>query len=244
MESTANLQSHKALDAVWSFWNVQGVYSVENYRFYHYLHTISILFSVNGITSILFIGELFIVNSFKELLDNLTMSLCLLICGYKTGIILKMRRKIIQIRPILDQLDVRPSTKAQRSQMARVCGTCNRLAWIVFICYLVVNGLFGLMAALSGYQHLVFPVWLPYDWRVSAFRFWITWFYQCAAQFFFCIQQAANDVTGPIYLNVLDAHLRIVMQRVESISDDSGKSDLEMRKEFIEVIEDHRLIMK
>ncbi|XP_037924334.1 odorant receptor 7a-like [Hermetia illucens] len=130
-----------------------------------------------------------------------------------------MRREIIQIRPILEKLDNHSTTETQRSVMTT-------------------------MAALSGRQHLVYPVWLPYDWHVSPFRFWITWLYQCVAYFFLCFQQASNDVIGPIYLNVLDAHLRIIMQRVEDISNNSWKSDSDMRNEFVGIIEDHRLIMK
>ncbi|XP_037918685.1 odorant receptor 33a-like [Hermetia illucens] len=244
MGAIPNLQSYKALEVLWSFWKLQGVYSVEKYRFYQYIHAAIVLSSINGICSILFVGELFIVHSFKELLDNLSMSLCLLICGYKTIIILRTRLQIIQIRPILDQLDIRPSTEAQRSEMANVCTTCNRLTLIICFSYLLVNGLFGLMAALSGRQHLVFPVWLPYDWRVSAFRFWITWLYQNVAQFFFCVQQAANDATGPVYLNILNTHLRILMYRIESLCNDPEKSDLQKQKELIEAIEDHRLITK
>ncbi|CAD7086945.1 unnamed protein product [Hermetia illucens] len=244
MEGIPNLQSHKALEVLWSFWKLQGVYSVEKYRFYQYLHAAFVLSTINGICSILFVGELFIVNSFKELLANLTMSCCLLICGYKTVIILRNRHQIIQIRYILDQLDVRPSTEVQRAEMARVCTTCNWLALTICFSYLIVNALFGVMAALSGRQHLVFPVWLPYDWRVSAFRFWMTWMYQNISQFFFCVQQAANDATGPIYLNVLNTHLRIIMYRIEHICNDTEKSDLDKQKEFIEAIEDHRLIMK
>ncbi|CAD7093179.1 unnamed protein product [Hermetia illucens] len=155
-----------------------------------------------------------------------------------------MRREIIQIRPILEKLDNHSTTETQRSVMTTVFASSNRLVWTVFFCNLMVNGLFAQMAALSGRQHLVYPVWLPYDWHVSPFRFWITWLYQCVAYFFLCFQQASNDVIGPIYLNVLDAHLRIIMQRVEDISNNSWKSDSDMRNEFVGIIEDHRLIMK
>ncbi|XP_037916218.1 odorant receptor 33a-like isoform X8 [Hermetia illucens] len=212
MNTMERIYSYEAFRIFWIGWKLQGIYTVENYRF-------------------------------KDLLSNLTMGLCLIICGYKYIIFMMMRRHLVRIRDIWERLDVRPTTESQREYMKSISKKCNRLAFLMFLSYLVVNALFVIQAAFSHREHLAFPVWVPYDWTTNSFLFWMTWLYQAIAQFIFCVQQAANDVTGPIYLSVLTTHLRCIMGRIENLRHDPKKTDLENCKDLIDCIEDHRLIM-
>ncbi|XP_037916219.1 odorant receptor 33a-like isoform X9 [Hermetia illucens] len=243
MNTMERIYSYEAFRIFWIGWKLQGIYTVENYRYYHAIHMVTIIVSINVITSIMFIGQLFVVDSFKDLLSNLTMGLCLIICGYKYIIFMMMRRHLVRIRDIWERLDVRPTTESQREYMKSISKKCNRLAFLMFLSYLVVNALFVIQAAFSHREHLAFPVWVPYDWTTNSFLFWMTWLYQAIAQFIFCVQQAANDVTGPIYLSVLTTHLRCIMGRIENLRHDPKKTDLENCKDLIDCIEDHRLIM-
>ncbi|XP_037916212.1 odorant receptor 33a-like isoform X2 [Hermetia illucens] len=243
MKPLERMHSYDAFRIFWMGWKLQGVYTVENLRFYHIIHMATIIITINITTSIMFIGQLFFVESFKELLGNLTMGLCLIICGYKYLIFLMMRRHLVRIRETWERLDVRPTTKLQREHMESICKRCNRLATLMFSSYMTVNALFVIHAGFSHRERLAFPVWVPYDWSNSAVLYWITWMYQGIAQFFFCVQQAGNDVTGPIFLYILKTHLKIIMGRIENISPDPNKSDWENCQELIDCIEDHRLIM-
>ncbi|CAD7086948.1 unnamed protein product, partial [Hermetia illucens] len=243
MESWKRMNSYDAFSSLWVAWKFQGLYTVESYRFYHTIHMAMIFIVINITSSVMFIGQLFFVESLKDLLSNLIMGICVIICGYKYFVILMMRPHLIRIRGVLEQLDARPTTETQRSYMKIICKRCNNMTWIVLLCYLAVNALFEISAALSHREYLAFPVWVPYDWTKSATLYWMTWLYQVIAQFTLCVQQAANDITGPAYLYVLNTHLRITMERIESIKPDPKKSDSENCKELIDCIEDHRLIM-
>ncbi|XP_037915205.1 odorant receptor 33b-like [Hermetia illucens] len=53
-----------------------------------------------------------------------------------------------------------------------------------------------------------------------------------------------NDLIGPLYFIMLNAHLKIVIERIQGVGWNRMKTKEENCRELLECIEDHRLIMK
>ncbi|XP_037924103.1 odorant receptor 42b-like isoform X4 [Hermetia illucens] len=59
----------------------------------------------------------------------------------------------------------------------------------------------------------------------------------------FALEQMANDFIGALYLCVLSAHLQIIMERFANIHYDPQKTEDESFQDFIQCLEDHRIVM-
>lgn len=172
------------------------------------------------------------------------MNICLIACTIKFFVILRLRPSLIEINKQLKRLDSRPMTDKQKDKLRRVINFCRMISLSVILFYLGVNLTYALAGALSHGTKLGFDSWFPYDWKKSTFRFWITLFIQTMFQLIFSVQNVANDFTGALYLCLLSAHLQITMERFANIHHDPEKTEEESFQDFVDCLEDHRIIME
>ncbi|CAD7086944.1 unnamed protein product [Hermetia illucens] len=181
--------------------------------------------------------------TFMSLLENVPMNICLIACTIKFFVILRLRPSLIEINKQLKRLDNRPMTDKQKDKLRRVINFCRLISLGVILFYLGVNLTYALAGALSNGTKLGFDSWFPYDWKKNAFRFWITLFIQTMFQLILSVQNVANDFTGALYLCLLSAHLQIIMERFANIHHDPEKTEEESFQDFVDCLEDHRIIM-
>lgn len=244
LQTMGQVDTSKALDFVWLGWMLMGVYPIQSYKIWHTCHLILAVSATNIYSLIVFITQLFYVKDLKYLLDNLPMNVLIIATTLKFLTVFLTRHEILGIKDSLSKLDKRPLKRSQAENLANLIKFCNRLFIFGFICYEAVDVMAAVNAGFSNRQHLLFEIWLPYDWQATATRYWLTFLYQFITQSALALQSVSSDFSGPIYLMILTAHLENVMARVESLKYDPRKEERENVKELIQCIEDHRVVLK
>ncbi|CAD7086946.1 unnamed protein product [Hermetia illucens] len=241
--SEKKINTIRAFEFIYSTLKLQGMYITEDYHLRHKIHAILNYILTNICYYSSYSIELFYVNNLRQLLENIPMNICLATCGIKFLVILKLRPSFIQINKKLERLDSQPMTDKQKDQLRNVINFCRFISLCVSVFYMGVNLTYALAGALSHGTKLGFDSWFPYDWKDNAFRFWVSLFIQTMFQLQLSLEEVANDVLVALYLCILSAHLQIVMERFANIHHDPKKTEPESFQDFIECLEDHRIIM-
>ncbi|CAD7086943.1 unnamed protein product [Hermetia illucens] len=238
------IDSIQAFGVVYFTLKFQGMVIPGDYRLRHKICAAINFILINICYYFSFIIQLFYVDNLKELLENVPMNLSVTACTIKFFVILRLRPSLIEINKKLERLDSRPMTDKQKDQLRRVINFCRLISLSATVFYMVGNLTYTLAAALSHGTKLAFASWFPYDWGKNAFRFWGTLFIQTMLQQQVALEDAANDFLAVLYLILLSAHLQIIMERFANIHYDPEKTEEESFQEFIECLEDHRIIME
>ncbi|XP_037924101.1 odorant receptor 33a-like isoform X2 [Hermetia illucens] len=210
------IESIRAFGVVYFTLKLQGMFIIEDYCFRHKIHV---------------------------LLDNVPMNICATGCSIKFFVILRLRPSLIEINKQLKSLDSQPMTDKQKDKLRRVFNFCRLISLSGIMFYVGGNLTYALAAGLSHRTKLGFDTWFPYDWRKNAFLYWGSLFMQTIFQIQFALEQMANDFIGALYLCVLSAHLQIIMERFANIHYDPQKTEDESFQDFIQCLEDHRIVM-
>ncbi|XP_037917127.1 odorant receptor 33b-like [Hermetia illucens] len=236
-------ESIRAFGVIYLSLKLQGMVVTEDYHLRHKIHVVLNYILTNICYYSSFIIQLFYVNNLRQLLENVPMNICLTACTIKFFVILRLRPSLIEMNKKLEHLDSGPMTEIQKDKLRRVINFCRLISVSVTVLYLVVNFMYALTGAVSDGTKLGFETWFPYDWRKSAFRFWISLFIQTMFQFQLSLEEVANDFLGALYLCILSAHLQIIMERFANIHYDPEKTEEESFQDFKHCLEDHRTIM-
>lgn len=243
-ESVGQVDTVRALGPIYASLKLQGMYITEEYRLHHKIHaTVNFILS-NIMYYACFIIELFFVKSLKQLLENLPMNICVTSCNVKFCVILKLRPHLIKINQLLNRLDKRPMTARQSRKLENVIRDCKRITLAIMALYLTLNSMYTLNGAVSNYTRLLYDIWVPYHWEHNHSLFWVYLFMQYAFQIQLSLENVANDFIGALYLNVLNTHLEIIMERFAKLHHDPNASEEESMQKFKEYVEDHRIIME
>ncbi|XP_037917174.1 odorant receptor 33a-like [Hermetia illucens] len=243
MSAENKIESIRAFEFVYFSLKFQGMVITEDYRLRHKIHVVTNYVLTNICHYSTFIIQLFYVSNLRELLGNVPMNLCVTTCSIKFFVILRLRPSLIEINRQLERLDSRPMTDRQKDKLTKVINFCRMISQIVIVFYLGVNSMYAIAAALSHRTKLGFESWFPYDWRKNAFRYWVSLLIQTIFQLQLSLEQVANDFLRALYLCVLSAHLQIIMERFAEIHYDPEKTEEESFQDFIQCLEDHRIIM-
>ncbi|XP_037918021.1 odorant receptor 33b-like [Hermetia illucens] len=241
--SEKKVDSIRALGNIYLTMKFQGLLITEEYPLPNKIHAFLNYVSINIIYNATFIIELFFVKNLKQLLDNLPMNICMTACSMKFLVILRLRPSLIEINKQLRRLDNKPMTDVQKKQLEKVISLCRLLAASLIAIYTMVDWTYAAAAVASHGTKLGYESWFPYEWRNHSFRYWTTLTVQTAFQVQLGLQQVANDLTGAVYLCLLTVHLQIILERFASIHYDPGKTEAESFQEFLQCLEDHRIIM-
>ncbi|XP_037917023.1 odorant receptor 33a-like [Hermetia illucens] len=237
------IETIRAFEYVYFTMKFQGLVMTEDYRLRHKIHVAINFIFTNVIYYFSYIIKLFYVHNLRQLLENIPMNICVTACSIKFFVILRLRPSLIEINEKLKHLDSRPMTDKQKDQLRSVINLCRLISRIVIVFYMGVYLIHGLAAVLSNGTKLAFETWFPYDWRTSAFRYWGSLFIQTVFQLQLAVEQVPNDFLGVLYLSVLSAHLQIIMERFANIHCDPEKTEDESFQDFVQCLEDHRIIM-
>lgn len=243
-KSVEQVDTLRALGPIYVCLEFQGMRVTKDHRLQHKIHTVINFVLANIVYYASFFIELFFVKSLKQLLQNVPMNICLTSCNLKFYVILKLRPHLIEINQLLKRLDARPMTVGQRRKLEGAISACRGLTIAIMALYLALNSMYALNGALSNYSRLLYDIWLPFDWRLNRFLFWVCLLMQYAFQIQLSLQNVANDFIGAIYLSVLSTHLEIIMERFAELRYDPDVSEAETMKKFIECIDDHRIVME
>ncbi|XP_037923668.1 odorant receptor 33b-like isoform X1 [Hermetia illucens] len=237
------VESIRAFEIVYFTLKFQGLVITEDCRLRHKIHVVANYIFTNIFYYASFIIELFFVKNLRQLLENIPMNICVTACSVKFLVILRLRPSLIEMNEQLKHLDSRPMTDKQKDKLRKEINFCRLTSLMVAVFFLGVNLTHALAAALSHGKKLGFETWFPYDWSKNAFRYWVSLFIQTVFQLQLGLEDVANDFIGVLYLNVLSAHLQIIMERFANIHYDPEKMEEESFQDFVQCVEDHRIVM-
>ncbi|CAD7086942.1 unnamed protein product [Hermetia illucens] len=237
------VESIRAFGYIYFTLKFQGMVITEEYRLRHKIHMVANYILINVVYYSSYIIELFFLNNLRQLLENVPMNICVTGCILKFLVILRLRPSLIEINKKLERLDSQPMTEKQKDKMRSVIDFCRLISVGATIFYMGVNLTHALAAANSDGSKLAFASWFPYDWRRNAIRHWGSLFVQTMLQLQLALEQVANDFLGVLYLSILSEHLQIIMERFANIHYDPEKTEEDSFQDFIQCLEDHRIIM-
>ncbi|CAD7089109.1 unnamed protein product [Hermetia illucens] len=187
--------------------------------------------------------QMFFVKDLKQLLNNLPMNMSIIICLAKFATFLNKRRELIRIHLLFAKLDRKQLTSEEIESLNNRLGLCKKITFITFVMYESVASTAAINAAFSHRKSLLFEIWTPYDYHNPPLVYWATFTAQFIIFVSLSIQNLTNDVSGPLYFIMLNKHLEIVLDRIRRVGWDKKKTQDENYQDFINCIEDHRIIM-
>lgn len=226
--------SERKIENVWS----------EDYRLRHKIHVVTNYILTNVIYYFSYTIQLFFMENLKQLLEKVSINICLKFGTIKFFVILRLSANVIEINKKPNCLDSGPMTGTQKDKLKRVLNFCRLFSLSTMVFYEGGSLIYPLATTLSQGKSL--ENWVHYDWRKNAFCCWgslLMTMFSTVFQLQLALVQEANDPFAVLYLCVLSAHLQI-MERFANIHYDSGKTGEEIFQHFMQCLEDHRIIME
>ncbi|CAD7089112.1 unnamed protein product [Hermetia illucens] len=235
--------SDKSFEYIWFLWKTVGLYRDEKYSCLQKAHVGFIIACVHGMTILTFIVQFFLVKNLKQLLNILPMNVTVISCLIKLVIFLDKRHKLVEIHYLFAKLDSKNLTSEEIESLEKLNRFCKKMFIMLFVLYASMITSAAINAAFSHRQTLPFDIWLPYDYRSQSWLYWITFAFQYSFFITLSNENVAHDLIGPLYFILLNRHLEIILDRIEKVGWDKEKTQEENYQDFIDCIEDHKLVM-
>ncbi|XP_061397304.1 odorant receptor 2a-like, partial [Musca vetustissima] len=209
---------------------------------------------LNVTTALLFpltlIVDLIFSQNLTELCENLYVTITAVICGLKFVNVFTVRHKLLEVRWILERLDVRANSPQQRQELQRGIDTTRKwfMAFLRFYTCAVITS--QLVVYLSKERVLMYPSWFPWDWKASKRNFLFAHCYQVYAVSVCTVENLGSDTYPQAYIVVLIAHIRALALRIKSLGESTAAaasksrqlSNDELYQELVNCVRDHQIV--
>uniref|UniRef100_A0A1I8PLP2 Odorant receptor n=1 Tax=Stomoxys calcitrans TaxID=35570 RepID=A0A1I8PLP2_STOCA len=193
------------------------------------------------------IVDLILSKSLEELCENLYVTITDVICNIKFINVFTVRQKLLQVRTIVERLDMRAKTPEQRHELKcgiRTAKKCFMIFSRFYACAVITS---QLVVYLSSERVLMYPAWFPWDWRATQRNFLFAHCYQVYAVSVQTLQNLGSDTYPQAYIVVLIAHIRALALRIKDLGshsstrEDASKEDA-LYRELVACVKDHETI--
>ncbi|XP_055840510.1 odorant receptor 2a-like [Episyrphus balteatus] len=240
------LHTYEAFKYHWFVWQFCGLKYPKNHN-WKLLYTVYAII-LNATVTLFFpltlIVNCFLSENFTELCENLYITITDVICNLKFLNVFIVRKKLLAVKDILDRLDTRAKTDDEIHALRmgiRSAHKCFCIFAIMFGCAIITS---QLVVYLSSERTLMYPAWLPLNWKTSYRDFLIAHSYQVYGLTVQAIQDLGNDTYPQAYLRILCAHIEALSLRISKLGNKKGMNSKEVNKELIECIKDHQIIIE
>lgn len=191
------------------------------------------------------IVDLILSQNLSELCENLYVTITDVICNLKFINVFMVRHKLLEVRSILDRLDVRANSNEQKRELLLGIKTAKKwfIAFSRFYACAVLTS--QLVVYLSKERVLMYPSWFPWDWKASKRNFLFAHCYQVYAVSVQTVQNLGNDTYPQAYVVILIAHIRALGLRIKSLGVPLSARKLsedELFMELIKCVKDHETV--
>ncbi|XP_005187291.1 odorant receptor 2a-like [Musca domestica] len=245
----------------WILWKFCGLHPPKrNSRWFNPYLIYAIVLNVT--TTLMFpitlIVDLILSQNLTELCENLYVTITDVICSLKFINIFTVRHKLLEVRWILERLDVRATTPEQRQELRHGIQTSHKWFMAFFRFYTCAVITSQLVVYLSKERVLMYPSWFPWDWKASKRNFLFAHCYQVYTVSVQTVQNLGSDTYPQAYIVVLIAHIRALGLRIKALgealsataagdvsspSSSSKKlSDDELYRELVNCVKDHQIV--
>lgn len=194
----------------------------------------------------------------NDLCENLYITITDVVCNFKFLNVFIVRKQLLKVRPILEQLDVRAKTTNDEISALQAgidsAKYCFMTFFRLFCCAIVTS---QLVVYMSNERMLMYPAWFPFNWKNSKRNYLFAHSYQLYALIVQATQDLGNDTYPQAYLTILAAHIKALSLRIRNlgvVTMDDDKSccnnidviewQRENYRKLVECIKDHKIIIK
>lgn len=244
MNFKKNINSKDGFKYQWKVYRFFGADPFEKSNFLYWFYFIMINLMISVYYPLSMIINLFFINDFKTILENLSMSFPNVACSFKLFNFIIYRKELRKINPLLESIDkqiISNDDKEILQKQIKLSQKINLIHCFVYVLTLFVN---SLSAYLSNYKKIVYPAWFPIDWTASKSNWYIIFFYQYIGVTIQALENACNDTYPVSYLMILTTHIHLLKKRIERITKDSDKSLDENYAELIQRIDEYNTLMR
>ncbi|XP_061397305.1 odorant receptor 2a-like [Musca vetustissima] len=184
-----------------------------------------------NLTTLLFplslVLDLLLSQNLTEIFQNLYVTVTVVFSSIKFINVVLIRKKLLDVRFLLEHLDVRARTAEQRQELENgitMAHKCFMIFLRLYICAVITS---QLVVYFSSERVLMYPSWLPWDWKASRGNFLFALLFQIYAVSAQLGQNLGNDTYPQAYIVILIAHIRALALRIQSLGILEGETPLE-----------------
>ncbi|XP_005187290.1 odorant receptor 2a-like [Musca domestica] len=204
-----------------------------------------------NLTTILFplslVLDLTLSQNLTEIFQNLYVTVTVVFSSLKFVNVFLIRRKLLEVRFLLERLDVRANTEEQQQELKNGIAMAHKCFMIFLRLYVCAITTSQLVVYFSSERVLMYPSWLPWDWRESKRYFLFAICFQIYAVSAQLSQNLGNDTYPQAYIVILIAHIRALALRIKhlgvvstSVPAPEGKlSQEDFYRELRQCVKDH-----
>ncbi|XP_067633294.1 odorant receptor 59a [Eurosta solidaginis] len=176
-------------------------------------------------------------------IKTLTVFFTALTCTIKFFVYTQKLSLLYEIQEIYAELDVRVHSNVERKYFARMCMSVRNIAY-GFLCVYALIAFSGELGFLFRQERsLLYPAWLPYDWRATRMNFVLTNVYQFFGTIYQITQNYIHDSLPPVAFCLLSGHIKLLGMRIRLIGFDCVNKD-ENEQELVRCIKDQKNLFK
>ncbi|XP_017490054.1 PREDICTED: odorant receptor 2a-like, partial [Rhagoletis zephyria] len=255
----ARVNSWDAFKYHWRVWDLSGFRGPKTSSPWYipykvYTIVITILFPIYY--PICFTVKSMLADNLNDFCEVIYIAMSVVTLNVKFLTLFIVRQKLLELGPILKQLDARAKSDEEINVLQKGIDSANK-------CFLTVLQLFysafvtsQLMVIFSAERRLMYPAWYPFEYKASWTMFWIAYGYQTIGFLVQCTQACSVDTYPQAYIRVLTAHMRALSIRIQRIGfqtkscdspDTSHLTKAEMKHNYAELvscIKDHKTIIE
>lgn len=213
-------------------------------RFLYYLYS----GCVNSLCSIYFSAtmliNLFFIDSYKDLVANLSLSISICMSGIKQLAVLKYRQQLLKSHGFLKLLDERCSGRENECKRIWNAVRSAQLFCLFFPFYVFCGCGFGY----NGWSHhqLIYNAWYPNFFTTPEHNYLAAFVLQFCSQIYIGLQSVFNDIYPLCYLSLMIGHLESLADRIASIGWQKGceNHDEENIEELKNCVKDHKNLLQ
>lgn len=246
MVSERTVNSSAAFSFVWYAWKIVGLVpptsTYSSFKKIYYTYAICMNLAGSIASPVTIFINVFFINNVGLMLQNLQVSVPMLVSSLKHGAIYLNIQKLRNANLYLEKLDQRVSQSMDEiSYINRKIQQCHKMFFIVTVSYCLTISVYSG----QGYykKQLPFEAWFPFDWRASIRNYRFAYWFQVLAWVFQLVQNNANDVYSVAYIHTINGHIHCLCLRISRIGQNPSTTVSENYDELVRCIEDHNNII-
>lgn len=188
---------------------------------------------------------LFLDTNQADIFKNLSINITCIAASFKHIFLRYKLPEIMHIEKIFAELDRRILDADEREYFNNNYKiTAHRINKLYFAACLLANTSAVLTVVFSAERRLMYPAWMPFDWKNNNWCYMAALFYQIIGVTLQIVQNVTCAIYPAVGLCIFTGHVRLVSMRVEKIGHNPKKSHKQNEQELIECIEAHKRLIE
>ncbi|CAD7085747.1 unnamed protein product [Hermetia illucens] len=242
LDTMSYIKTNAAFKHNWACWRFLGMHPTERYKALYAIYSMVLNITITLFYPSSLVIAVFLSDNIKQILEALVLTATNVACSSKQINAFLRRSDILAIESLLPRLD----SRAHHSDEQRILKAMIKTSYTFFYVYFVVYVSTGLLSEIATLfatnKRLMYPAWLPFDWKSSNFNYAVANIYQFVGIMVGIVQECVNDTFPAIYMGVLTGHIQALMKRIERIGTNTRISLERNYEELVHCIQDYQIL--